>query len=118
MSPRAGRDCSGAFMPQDRGNGARRAPHEINIFLRGTKLAAPLVDLGIEWHPDPVLMTFMSGQKVANVGAAGAIVFEPSNHLYESLQLISMMPTAAVFGVYARLRSAISPSNSFPWTRQ
>jgi hypothetical protein len=108
MSPKLRRNFSGAFLPQDRGNGAwqlsRRAPHEINVFLRGAEHGAakafgagPLVDCGIEWHADKVLLTFMSEQRVASVQAASAIVHEPLEHLYESLPLVSIDADARRF---------------------
>ena len=108
MSPRSRRNYSGVFMPQDRGSGAwqlsRPAPHEINVFLRDTEPGAqrafglgPLGDLGIEWHADKVLLTFMSGEKVASVEAASAIVHEPLEHLYERLPLISIDANARRF---------------------
>jgi hypothetical protein len=108
MSPRSRRNFSGAFQPQDRGNGAwqlsRPAPHETKIFLRDAERGAaavfgagPLVDLGIEWHADRVLVTFMSGEKVASVAAAGAIVHEPLEDLYERLPLVSIDADARRF---------------------
>jgi hypothetical protein len=108
MSSRLRRNFSGAFLPQDRGNGAwqlsRPAPHEINVFLRDTERGAqrsfgtgPLIDLGIEWHADKVLLTFMSDERVASVEAASAIVHEPLDHLYERLPLISIDADARRF---------------------
>jgi hypothetical protein len=108
MSVRLRRNFSGAFLPQDRGNGAwqlsRAAPHEINVFLRDTERGAqrsfgtgPLVDLGIEWHAEKVLVTFMSEERVASVEAASAIVHEPLEHLYERLPLVSIDADARRF---------------------
>jgi hypothetical protein len=108
MSPKLRRNFSGAFLPQDRGNGAwqlsRPAPHEINVFLRDAERAAqrsfgtgPLIDLGIEWHADRVLLTFMSGERVASVEAASALVHEPLEHLYEHLPLVSIDADARRF---------------------
>ena len=108
MSPRLRRNFSGAFLPQDRGNGAwqlsRPAPHEINVFLRDTERGAqrssgtgPLIDLGIEWHAEKVLLTFMSDDRAASVEAASAIVHEPLEHLYERLPLISIDADARRF---------------------
>jgi hypothetical protein len=101
MSPKMRRNFSGAFMPQDRSNGAwqltRAAPHEMQVFLRDAEHGAarafgkrPIVDLGIEWHADRALLTFMSGDRVATVQAATAIVHEPLGLLYESLPLASI----------------------------
>jgi hypothetical protein len=108
MSPKLRRNFSGEFLPQDRGDGAwqlsRLAPHEINVFLRGTERGAqrsfgtgPLVDLGIEWHAEKVLLTFMSDERVASVEAASAIVHEPLDELYERLPLVSIDANARRF---------------------
>ncbi|HEY0799737.1 MAG TPA: hypothetical protein VGD54_02770 [Steroidobacteraceae bacterium] len=108
MSPKVRRNCSGVFQAHDRGNGAwqltRRAPHEMAVFLRDAEhsavhsfSAAPIADLGIEWHPERVLLTFMSGNRVATVEAASAIVHEPLGHLYESLPLVSIDADARRF---------------------
>jgi hypothetical protein len=108
MSPKLRRNFSGAFLPQDRGNGAwqlsRPAPHEINVFLRDAERGAqrsfgtgPLLDLGIEWHAEKVLLTFMSDDKVASVEAASAIVHEPLDHLYERMPLVSIDADARRF---------------------
>jgi hypothetical protein len=102
------RNFSGAFLPQHRGDGAwqlsRPAPHEITVFLRDAERGAErsfgtglLIDLGIEWHTDNVLLTFMAGEKVASVEAANAIVHEPLEHLYERLPLISIDADARRF---------------------
>ena len=108
MSPKLRRNFSGAFLPQDLGHGAwqlfRPAPHEITVFLRDAERAAhqsfgtgPLSDLGIEWHAEKVLLTFMSGERVASVEAASAIVHEPLEHLYERLPLVSIDADARRF---------------------
>jgi hypothetical protein len=108
MSPKMRRNFSGAFMPQDRGNGAwqltRAAPHDAEVFLRDAEQGAarafgrmPIVDLGIEWHADGALLTFMSGDRVATVEAASAIVHEPLGHLYDSLPLVSIDADARRF---------------------
>ena len=108
MSPKMRRNFSGAFMPQDCGNGAwqltRAAPHDLQVFLREAEHGAarafgntPIVDLGIEWHADRALLTFMSGDRVATVEAATAIVHEPLGHLYESLPLVSIDAAARRF---------------------
>ncbi len=108
MSPRLRRNFPGAFLPQDRGNGSwqllRPAPHEISVFLRGAQQDAqrsfgtgPLHDLGIEWHADKVLLTFMSGERVASVEAASAIVHEPLEDLYERLPLAGIDADARRF---------------------
>jgi hypothetical protein len=108
MSPKLRRNFSGAFLPQDRGNGAwqlsRPAPHEIEVFLRDAERGAQrsfgtdeLVDLGIEWQAEKVLLTFMSGERVASVEAASAIVHEPLDHLYQHLPLVSIDADARRF---------------------
>jgi hypothetical protein len=106
MPPRLRRNFSGAFVPQDRGNGqwrlSRPAPHEITVFLRDTERGAqfgtgPLIDVGIEWQAEKVLLTFMSDERVASVEAASAIVHEPLAHLYERLPLISIDADARRF---------------------
>src|ERR1700684_4222503 len=108
MSAKSQRNFSGAFLPQDRGNGAwqlsSRAPHEIDVFLRDAERGAersfgtgPLIDLGIEWHAEKVLLTFMAQEKVASVEAANAIVHEPLDQLYERLPLISIDADARRF---------------------
>jgi hypothetical protein len=108
MSLRLRRNFSGAFLPQDLGHGAwqlsRAAPHKINVFLRDTERGAqrsfgtaPLIDLGIEWHAEKVLVTFMSEERVASVEAASAIVHEPLEHLYERLPLVSIDADARRF---------------------
>lgn len=108
MPPKLRRNFSGEFLPQDRGVGAwqlsRLAPHEIKVFLRDAERGAPrsfgtgpLVDLGIEWHAERVLVTFMSDQRVASVEAASAIVHEPLDNLYERLPLVSIDADARRF---------------------
>jgi hypothetical protein len=108
MSPRLRRNFPGAFVPQYHGDGAwqlsRRAPHEINVFIRDAEPgaaqafgSAPIIDLGIEWHAEKVLFTFLSDERVASVTAASAIVHEPLERLYESLPLASIDADARRF---------------------
>jgi hypothetical protein len=114
MSPKMRRNFSGAFLAHDRGNGTwqliRAAPHEMDVFLREAEHGAarafgtaPIADLGIEWHagsewhPERVLLTFMSGNRVATVEATSAIVHEPLGRLYESLPLVSIDADARRF---------------------
>jgi hypothetical protein len=108
MSPKMRRNFSGAFMPQDLKNGAwqltRAAPHDMQVFLRDAEHGAarafgelPIVDLGIEWHADRALLTFMSGDRVATVKATTVIVHEPLGRLYESLPLVSIDADARRF---------------------
>jgi hypothetical protein len=108
MSAKLRRNFSGAFLPQDLGNGAwllsRLVPHEVKVFLRDAERSAqrsfgtaPLVDLGIEWHAEKVLLTFVAGEKVAGVMAASAIVHEPLERLYEHLPLAGIDADARRF---------------------
>jgi hypothetical protein len=108
MPPKLRRNFSGAFLPQDRGNGtwqlSRPAPHEINVFLRNAEHSAqrsfamgPVLDLGIEWHDEKVLLTFMSGERVASVEAVSAIVHEPLERLYERLPMVNIDADARRF---------------------
>jgi hypothetical protein len=108
MGPKMRRNFSGAFLAHDRGNGAwqltRAAPHEMDVFLRDAEQGAarafgtaPIVDLGIEWHAQTALLTFMSSDRVATVEAATAIVHEPLQHLYDGLPLVSIDADARRF---------------------
>ncbi len=108
MSLTLRRNFSGAFQPKTIGDGAwqlsRRAPHEIDVFLRDAEQgaaqafgAAPIVDLGIVWHAENVSLTFMSGERAGSVAAASAIVHEPLERLYESLPLVSIDADARRF---------------------
>jgi hypothetical protein len=108
MGPKMRRNFSGAFVAHDRGDGTwqltRAAPHEMAVILRDAERraahafgAAPLLDLGIEWYPEKVLLTFISGNRVATVEATIAIVHEPLWHLYESLPLVSIDADARRF---------------------
>jgi hypothetical protein len=108
MSAKLRRNFSGAFLARDLRFGAWQlsgpAPHEITVFLRDTERAAersfgtgPLAELGIEWHAEKVLVTFMSGERIASVQAGSAIVHEPLEHLYEHLPLVSIDAEARRF---------------------
>jgi hypothetical protein len=108
MPSKLRRNFSGAFLPQDRGNGtwqlSRPAPREINVFLRDAEhgaersfAAGPIIDLGIEWHDEKVLLTFMSGERVASVEAVSAIVHEPLERLYERLPIVGIDADARRF---------------------
>ena len=108
MSLKLRRNFSGAFQPKTLGGGAwqlsRRAPHEIDVFVRDAEHgaaqafgAAPIVDLGIEWRAENVLLTFMSSERALSVSAASAIVHEPLERLYESLPLVSIDANARRF---------------------
>jgi hypothetical protein len=108
MSPKMRRNFSGVFTTQDRGAGAwqlsRAAPHATSVFLRDAERdagaafgAGQLIDLGIEWHAEKVLLTFMSGGRVASVAAQSAIVHEPLGDLYDNLPLASIDADARRF---------------------
>jgi hypothetical protein len=99
MNAKKRRNFSGAFLPQDRGNGAwrlsRAVPHEVDVFLQDAERGAarafgstPVVDLCVEWNAETALLSFKSGDRVATVAAASAIVHEPLAHLYASLPLV------------------------------
>jgi hypothetical protein len=108
MGPKMRRNFSGAFLAHNYGDGTwqltRAAPHEVAVILRDAEHGAehafgtaPLVELGIEWHHERVLLTFMSGNRVATVEASIAIVHEPLGHLYASLPLVSIDADARRF---------------------
>jgi len=108
MSPKKRRNFSGAFLSQDRGNGAwqliRSAPHETTVFVRDAQHDAAnafrhgrIIDLGIEWRDEEALLTFMSDGRVSSVAAGSAIVHEPLADLYASLPLASIDADARRF---------------------
>jgi len=93
------RNFPGAFLPQDRGNGAwhlsSAAPHEIELFVQGVDGfaarafgTAPVVNLDIEWNEDTAQLSFASGGRAATVAASSVIVHEPLGQLYEGLPLV------------------------------
>ena len=107
-NPKLRRNFSGAFIAQELGHGAwrlqRGAPRAVAIYLhdaeRGAAQAfgdAPAADLGIEWHAETVLLSFISGDKVQTVEAGSAIVHEPLGQLYENLPLMSFDADARRF---------------------
>jgi hypothetical protein len=107
MTPKR-RNFSGRFQAHDRGNGAwhlsRSAPHEIDVFLRGAELgaavafgASPLEGLCIEWADETALVSFVAGNRPGRVEAAGAVVHEPLQDLYEDLPLASIDADARRF---------------------
>jgi hypothetical protein len=108
MAPKMRRNFSGAFMSQDCGGGAwqlmRSAPHATTVYVREAERNAAqafgpgqISDLGIEWHGERALLTFMSGGKAASVAAASAIVHEPLSDLYANLPLASIDADARRF---------------------
>src|SRR5271167_856980 len=108
MNAKKRRNFSGAFLPQERGNGAwhlsRAAPHEIEVIVQGADSGAarafgtmPVVNLGIEWNTDTAQLSFASGGRAATVAAASVIVHEPLGHLYEGLPLVKFDADARRF---------------------
>ena len=108
MSVNMRRNYSGAFLVQSRGDDAwqlsRAAPHEMTVFLRHAEPGAarafgigPILELGIEWQAEKVLLTFLADGKVASVEAVNVIVHEPLADLYESLPLASIDADARRF---------------------
>jgi hypothetical protein len=108
VAPKLRRNFSGAFLAQERGNGAwqlaRPPPHETEVFLRGAEQGAkrafatgPIIELGIEWREENVLLTFSAQGRVASVEAASAIVHEPLPRLYERLPMVSIDADARRF---------------------
>jgi hypothetical protein len=108
MNPKKRRNFSGTFQAVDRGNGAwqlsRRAPREIDVFLRGAERgaangfgAAALADLCIEWQDQRALLSFTASNRIGTVEAAAAVVHEPLEDLYESLPLASIDADARRF---------------------
>jgi hypothetical protein len=98
MNPKLRRNFSGAFQAQDLSNGAWRlnrvVPHVVDVYLHGSEPraaqafgVAPIGDLGIEWRAETVLLSFVSGDRIETVEAAGAIVHEPMGNLYDRLPL-------------------------------
>jgi hypothetical protein len=113
MNPKKRRNFSGTFQVQERGNGAwqlsRGAPHEMDVFLHGAPHGAAqgfgasvpeglcIEGLCIEWQDQRALVSFTAGAKAGTVEAAGAIVHEPLQNLYESLPLASIDADARRF---------------------
>jgi hypothetical protein len=107
MSVKMRRNYSGAFLVQSRGDAwrlSRAAPHEMTVFLRDAEPGAaqafgigPIVELGIEWQAEKVLLTFLAGVKVASVEAASVVVHEPLVQLYQGLPLASVDADARRF---------------------
>jgi hypothetical protein len=113
MNPKMRRNFSGDFAAQDLGKQVWRlsqgAPHRIDVIVQGTRQGAtpssvarafgtePVTNLGIEWHSDMALLSFMSGDRVETVEGANVIVHEPLRHLYEGLPLAQFDQKAKVF---------------------
>jgi hypothetical protein len=101
MSPKMRRNFSGAFISQDRGDGAwqliRSAPHAATVYVRDAERDAARIfgqgqisDLGIEWRGEKALLTFVAAGTAASIEAGSAIIHEPLSDLYASLPLASI----------------------------
>jgi hypothetical protein len=108
MNPKMRRNFSGEFSAQDLGKNvwrlARAAPHRIEVIAQGAEDnaahafgTAVISNLGIEWHSDMALLSFMSGERVETVESACVIVHEALLHLYEGLPLASFDAKAQRF---------------------
>jgi hypothetical protein len=113
MNPKMRRNFTGDFAAQDLGKNVwrltRGAPQRIDVIVQGTRPGATpssvarafgteaVTNLGIEWHSDMALLSFMSGDRVETVEAANVIVHEPLRHLYEGLPLAQFDQKAKVF---------------------
>lgn len=106
--PKLRRNFSGAFTARELREGAWQlsssAPHEVAVYLHGAERGAarafgnsPAADLGIEWHAETVLLSFISGDKVQTVEAGSAIVHEPLQKIYDNLPLMSFDADARRF---------------------
>jgi hypothetical protein len=100
MNPKMRRNFTGEFSAQDCGKGVwrltRGAPHKIEVIVRGADQGAAhafgtafISDLGIEWHSDMALLSFMAAERVETVESVCVIVHEPLLDLYEALPLAS-----------------------------
>jgi hypothetical protein len=113
MNPKMRRNFTGEFSAQDLGKNvwrlSRAAPHRIDVIVQGTRQGAastsvarafgtePVSSLGIEWHSDMALLSFMSGDRVETVEGANVVVHEPLRHLYEGLPLAEFDQKAKKF---------------------
>jgi hypothetical protein len=108
MSPKMRRNFSGSFTSHDRGEGtwqlSKSAPHEATVFVRDAQSDAarafgsePISELGIEWHGEQALLTFIADGRPASVAAGSAIVHEPLGELYAGLPLANIDADARRF---------------------
>jgi hypothetical protein len=113
MNPKMRRNFTGEFDAQDFGKNVWRlrqtAPHGVDVIVQGARhgslQASParafgteaVTNLGIEWHSDMALLSFMSGERVETVEGATVIVHEPLRHLYENLPLAEFDQKAKTF---------------------
>ena len=113
MYPKMRRNFSGEFSAQDLGKNVwrltREAPHRIDVIVQGARGGSaqpsaarafgtePVTDLGIEWHSDMALLSFMSGERVQTVEGPAVIVHEPLPQLYAALPLAEFDQKAKTF---------------------
>jgi hypothetical protein len=113
MNPKMRRNFTGEFSVQDLGKNiwrlSRVAPPRIDVIVQGARPGAapasvarafgtePVTSLGIEWHSDMALLSFMSGDRVETVEGANVIVHEPLRQLYEGLPLAEFDQKARKF---------------------
>jgi hypothetical protein len=113
MNPKMRRNFSGEFAAQDLGKNvwrlARAAPHRVDVIVPGARQGSAassvarafgteaVTNLGIEWHSDMALLSFMSGDRVETVEGATVIVHEPLRHLYAGLPLAEFDQKAKTF---------------------
>jgi hypothetical protein len=113
MNPKMRRNFSGEFSAQDLGKNVWRltqtAPRKIDVIVQGARHGssqtsparafgtAAVTDLGIEWHRDMALLSFLAGERVETVEGANVIVHEPVRHLYDGLPLADFDQKARTF---------------------
>jgi hypothetical protein len=113
MNPKMRRNFGGEFSAQDLGKNLWRltqtAPHRIDVIVQGTRHGSSqtsparafgteaVTNLGIEWHSDMALLSFLSGERVETVEGANVIVHEPLRHLYDGLPLAEFDQKARTF---------------------
>jgi hypothetical protein len=113
MNPKMRRNFSGDFSAQDLGKNVWRltqtAPHRIDVIVQGARHGSShtsparafgteaVTNLGIEWHSDMALLSFLSGERVETVEGANVIVHEPLRHLYDALPLAEFDQKARTF---------------------
>jgi hypothetical protein len=113
MNPKMRRNFDGEFSAQDLGKHVWRlsqvTPHRIDVIVQGARQngaqasvarafgTGAVTNLGIEWHSDMALLSFMSGERVEIVEGANVIVHEPLRHIYEGLPLAEFDRKAKTF---------------------
>jgi hypothetical protein len=113
MNPKMRRNFSGEFSAQDLGKNVWRltqiTPHRIDVIVQGARHGSSqsspsrafgtetIANLGIEWHSDMALLSFLAGERVETVEGANVIVHEPLRHLYDGLPLAEFDQKARTF---------------------